>query len=113
MSFEKVLGKIEGVRFGRVGYQEAFFGLELTFEFAGGGVVGGIYGGWSVMIDCSEHCMWTEADRDHQNAEMCRKVDAILGAAKVRNVAELKGKPVEITFERRTIKDWRILTEVL
>ena len=110
---ETVLGKIESVRFGRVGYQEAFFGIDIAFSMRGSGICGGIYGGWSVMIDRSEHCKWTEADRDRQNAEMCRKVDKILGEAGVQHVADLKGKPVEITIERGTLKDWRILTEVL
>ena len=26
---------------------------------------------------------------------------------------KLKGKPVEVTFEGNTLKEWRILTEVL
>jgi hypothetical protein len=33
--------------------------------------------------------------------------------AKVNSVDELKGKPVEVTFDGNMLKEWRILTEVL
>ena len=65
------------------------------------------------MVKCDTHCKWTEADRDRQNADMCRKVDSILGDAKVNCVQQLKGKPVEITLDGNSLKEWRILTEVL
>lgn len=40
-------------------------------------------------------------------------VNDILKAAKVNYVSELINKPVEVTIENDTFKDFRILTEVL
>ena len=44
---------------------------------------------------------------------MNEEVYAFLKAAKVRNVDDLIGKPIEVTMENRSLKDFRILTEVL
>jgi len=64
-------------------------------------------------IECSEYAKWTEADRSKQYDEIMRYVSKVLSDAKVDTIDQLKGKPVEITFEDRVIKSWRILTEVL
>lgn len=40
-------------------------------------------------------------------------VNDILKAAKVNYVSELINKPVEVTIENNTFKNFRILTEVL
>ena len=40
-------------------------------------------------------------------------IDRILEDAKVNYVSELLNKPVEVTIENNTFKDFRILTEVL
>jgi hypothetical protein len=42
-----------------------------------------------------------------------RYVSKLLKDAKVNSVDELKGKPVEVTFDGNMLKEWRILTEVL
>jgi hypothetical protein len=42
-----------------------------------------------------------------------RYISKLLNEAKVHNVYELKGIPVEVTLENNTFKDFRILTEVL
>jgi hypothetical protein len=42
-----------------------------------------------------------------------RYVSKLLKDAKVSSVDELKGKPVEVTFDGNMLKEWRILTEVL
>jgi hypothetical protein len=44
---------------------------------------------------------------------MVERIDKILTDAKVDSVDKLKGKPVEVTFDGTTLKDWRILKEVL
>jgi hypothetical protein len=42
-----------------------------------------------------------------------RYVSSLLKDAKVNSVDQLKGKPVEVTFDGNMLKSWRILTEVL
>ena len=110
---EKFLGKITKVRFGRMGYQECQFGLALWLDIKGwGGSTVSITGGWCIGIN-SEKAQWNESDRDQANASMCRHVDSLLGQAKVSDVHQLLGKPVEVEADGMTLKDWRILTEVL
>jgi hypothetical protein len=65
------------------------------------------------MISCSEHSKWSESDRDVWYAEIMRYVSKLLRDAKVDSVEKLKGKPIEATFDGNTLKEWRILTEVL
>lgn len=116
MSIEKYLGKISSVRFGNgVGYQEANFGIEFEFSFDGGGVGDcARYSVWSPSkVSWSQHCKWTEQDRDEKFIEICRYIDTLLYDAKVNDVYKLKGIPVEISVENRTFKDFRILKEVL
>jgi hypothetical protein len=108
---EKKLAKIEHVSFGFGGYQEAAFGLTLTFTGDGWGIGHFISGGWS--FSPSETASWTENDRAIHQADMCKKIIEILKKAKVKDVAKLKGIPVEVTIEGNTFKDFRILTEVL
>jgi hypothetical protein len=111
---KKYLGKINKVQFGLVGYQEAMFGLSLDFSFDGCCCIGTtISGGWNNSIECSVHCKWTEEDRNKQRAEMCQNVNQLLLDAKVQYVDQLAGKPVELTLEGQSVKDFRILTEVL
>ena len=45
--------------------------------------------------------------------KVLRRLSKILKEAKVKSVYQLKGIPVEVTFEGNLIKEWRILTEVL
>jgi hypothetical protein len=113
---EKKLGKIESVKFGHVGYQDAMLGLDLTFSFNGGGIgTGGLKGlTWDPeLIECTKYSKWTEEDRDFHFAEHMRYISKLLNDAKVNDVYKLKGIPVEITIENRTFKDFRVLTEVL
>ena len=42
-----------------------------------------------------------------------RFLDKLLSEAKKSDVTELKGIPVEITFDENMLKEWRILKEVL
>ena len=112
MGYEKKLGKIESVRFGMGGYQDAMFGLSLSFEFSGSGVCD-FFGTWGPTIDCSEHCQWTEDDRDKDHAKTMRRIADLLVEAKVDDVSKLKGKPVEAEFNGNTLKSWRLLTEVI
>ena len=111
---EKQLGKITNVRFGRGGYQDVQFGLSLTFEGKSWGCGTIITGGWAYgHLSPDKHTKWTEEDRTKSMAEMCQKIDKVLGDAGVDDVAKLKNMPVEVTFDGNTMKDWRILKEVL
>lgn len=108
----KKLGRIEKVSFGYGGYQDVQFGLQVTLG-DGSWAVGSFNGGWSADIECTEHCKWTEADRDRAFSDTMRYVNGLLKDAKVKSVAELKDIPVEVEFDGNTLKSWRILTEVL
>ncbi len=110
---EKRLGKIESVRFGHGGYQDACIGLSVTLGDGSWGV-GDFKGkGDSEMIRCSEHSKWTEEDRTNNIGESVRFVSKLLKQAKVNSVDKLKGVPIEAIFDGNMLKEWRILTEVL
>lgn len=109
----KELGKIGSVKFGIGGYQDCMIGLHVSLEGAGWGVSDTKSAWDSNLIEHTEHCKWTEADRSAQYDGIVRYVSDLLRAAKVSSVDALKGKPVEVTFEGMTLKSWRILTEVL
>lgn len=110
---EKKLGKIESVRFGHGGYQDAMLGLSVTLSAKGWGV-NDFKGNWDAeLIKCTENTKWTEEDRDKGYSDTMRFVSKLLKEAKVDNVSKLKGVPVECSFEGTMLKEWRILTEVL
>jgi hypothetical protein len=110
---EKRLGKIEAVSFGLGGYQGCMLGISFTLGDGGWGV-GDFKGNWdSEQIKCTEHTKWTEEDRSKSYDETMRYVSKLLKEAKVDSVDKLKNKPVEVTFDGNTLKEWRILTEVL
>jgi hypothetical protein len=114
VSFEKRLGKITSVRFGRGGYQDAMMGLTLSFGGEGWGVFTTLGDVWDpATTKWTEMCRWTEVDRDRHLAVMCREISKLLKDAKVDDVAKLKDRPVECTFDGSMLKDFRILTEVL
>ena len=109
------LARIESVKFGFGGYQDAQFGLSLTFLSNGIGV-STFLGYWS--CERSENTKWTETDRITYFGELCMKIAKMLEIANISDVSELKGIPVELTWDGpssigATLKDWRILTEVL
>jgi hypothetical protein len=110
---EKKLGKIESVSFGLGGYQGAMLGLHVTLGNGSWGV-GDSRANWdSEQIKWTEHTQWSEEDRNVRYAEIMKYVSKLLKDAKVDSVEKLKGKPVEVTFNGNTLKEWRILTEVL
>lgn len=110
---EKRLGKIQNVKFGHVGYQEAQLGFSFTLGHEGWGVSDSRAYWDANIIDCSEHSQWTEEDRDKSYAEIMRFISGLMKDAKVDSFEKLKGKPVEVVFENSTLKHWRILTEVI
>ena len=114
----KILGKIEKVKFGHGGYQDAMIGIHVTIS-GDGWVVGATKSAWDAnMIECGKHANWTEEDRSKQYDEIMRYVSDLLHAAQVDSVDKLKGVPVEATFDGEgfggcQLESWRILTEVI
>ena len=106
----KELGKIENCRFGFGGYQDACLGISFTLS-GKGWAVGDFWGTWA--HDPDEYTKWTVDDQSKTFAETVRKIGALLRAAGKDDIAKLKGVPVEVIFENDTLKDWRVLTEVI
>ena len=107
---EKLLGKISKVHFG---VYEGRFGIRITFSMGSSGVIA-TYLAWDPTVTPpSEFAKWTLEDQDKELALIARRVSKILDDAKVNEVYELQGKPVEVTLDGNKLEDWRILTEVL
>lgn len=109
---EKKIGKIKSIRFGFGGYQEAMIGvtIDLGSEKDGWGVWD-FKGTWG--ISRSEYAKWTEAERLTALGETAMWVAELLKAANKTSLDQLVGTPVVVTFDGFTMKEWRILTEVL
>lgn len=105
----KELGKIRNISFGYGGYQDAMLGVSVTLVADGWGV-GDYRGTWA---ERSEYAKWTVEDQMRIFAETCIWIRDLLKAAKVQTIDQLKGIPVEVTFEGNVLQSWRILTEVL
>jgi hypothetical protein len=109
----KELGKIKSISFGYCGYNDAMIGLKYTLE-GKSWETGNSMGGWDAeLIKCDKHCKWTEADRDKDYAAVMRYVSKLLKQAKVTDISQLKGIPIEATFDVNCLEEWRILEEVL
>ena len=106
----KELGKITRFEIGIGGYDDAMFGLSITFSFQGSGVQDFI-GTWAHKPD--EHHRWTLEDQSKCWADMCREIIETLRKAKVKTISEMIGIPVEVTFDNNRLSSWRILEEVL
>lgn len=110
---EKLLGKIESAYFGLGGYQGSMLGIHFSLRC-------GSYGSgdnncfWDAnLLECSEHCKWTEMDRSKKYDEIMRYISDLLSDAKVDRIEKLKGVPIEAEVEGMQLKSWRVLTEVL
>lgn len=113
MKKTKKLGKITKAEFGLGGYQDACIGLIVSIDFDGSGV-GDNKTAWDCnLIECTEHCEWTEESRSEEYDKIVRYISGLLSDAKVNNVSDLVGKPVEVELEGMILKSWRILKEVL
>lgn len=109
----KELGRIQDIRIGHYGYQEAMLGVQFTLGGDGWGV-GDFWGSWAPsLIKHSEHTKWTEAERVTGIADAFIRLDASMKRAKVSDAMKLKNIPVEVEFDGTTLKSWRVLTEVL
>jgi hypothetical protein len=110
---EKKLGKIIDVNFGLGGYKGVMIGLHVTLG-SKEWIVSDSRCYWDVeSVKLEENSEWTEDDRDKQYAEILRYLSKLMKQAKVDSVDKLKGIPVEVIIEGNTLKEWRVLTEVL
>ncbi len=110
MNERKELGKITSAR---IGEEDGRMGI--WFSLGGDGWVVGdtTHWWWSESIEVTSTTQWTEADRNEAKADAMTFLGVILKKAKVRYLDDLKGKPIEVTFNGNLLKSWRILTEVL
>ena len=112
-NIEKRLGKLENVKFGLGGYQDACLGLSVTITGDGWACCDNKSAWDANQIKHTKHCKWTEEDRSEGYVVVMRFVSDLLKDAKVSSIDQLNGKPVEVEFDGVTLKSWRILTEVL
>ena len=104
------LGKIKSASFGWGGYGDGMVGV--TFDL--GGVAWGVGDHWGAWgIEHTQYCKWTEDERLRQLGEVCMRLAKVLTQAKKTDVAELRGTPVEVTFDENKLVSWRVLEEVL
>ena len=107
---EKFLGKITRAEFGTVKEYPFLIGLQLNFSFGNSDVSDG--GKYTLNID--KQCkIWKENQRSQAVTANIENVYELLNSAKVNYISQLVGKPVEVTIEDNSFKDFRILTEVL
>lgn len=107
---EKILGKITKAEYGIVGDYPFLFGLQLYFRLSDGTSIGC---GSRYTVNIGEACKWTTEERQCGITKSVDEVHKILKDARVCYVSGLVDKPVEVTIEKNTFKDFRILTEVL
>lgn len=107
---KKELGKIKSVKYGFGGYQESQFGWWFLLGTPGSGVGTG-KGFWTGKP--SEGSKWNAADQIRIHGETTMELIEIMVKAKVSDVRELEGVPVEMTFDGMKLESWRVLEEVL
>lgn len=106
----KEIGKIESIRFGKGGYQDAMVGV--TFNLTGPSWgVSDFWGYWGFERSGTEK--WTDHERQLHLGGVVMRISSLMSQAGVSDFTELKGKPVEAEFGPNTLISWRILTEVL
>lgn len=109
----KELGRIQSIRVGHVGYQDAFLGVAFTLGGKGWGV-GDSWGFWSPhIVKHDDNTNWTEASRQAEIFNAFARLSELLKTAGMDDSNKLVGLPVECTFEGMSLKSWRLLTEVL
>lgn len=111
MANEVKLGKIRSVKFGLGGYQDEQIGLWIDVSGDGWYAGHSIIGGWKFPPD--KNAKWTLEEQSASYTKMVREINKVLGDAKVDSVDKLAGVPVECEFDFTTLKNFRILTEVL
>jgi hypothetical protein len=96
---QRLIGKIDRARFGFCGCQNIGFGLYVHLSGPDWGV-------------SAEVCAMP-AQPDIARAQTMTAIAEICRQAEAKGVDDLRGKPVEVTFENGVLKSWRILTEAI
>lgn len=105
----KELGKIIFAEYGILKGCPNLIGLQLGFSIG----CKKVDDGGKYTVNVGTECKREDLNRGETITESIEKVNQILKDAKVNYVSELLNKPVEVTIENNTFKDFRILTEVL
>lgn len=111
MSYD-CLGKIQEVKLGSGGYQDAMFGV--TFVLGSDGW--GVHDFWGAWDSYSPSAKYSKADWDKSHAEAYMKLQKLMKEAKVDDLNKLKGKPIRAYFDSAMggkLLKWEILKEVL
>jgi hypothetical protein len=107
---DKKLGRIDSVRIGFGGYQDAQLGISFTLAGKSWGV-GDFWGYWASAP--SENAKWTTEDQCKSLGETFLRIGSLLKDANCQDVKDLAGVPVEVTLDGNMLKSWRVLTEVI
>lgn len=107
---EKQLGKIDFAEFGTIKDYPFLIGLQLGFQLGDKTWIGN---GVRYTVNINPDWKLGPEKRMIAVTQTIEFINDILKAAKVNYVSELINKPVEVTIENNTFKDFRILTEVL
>jgi len=111
VELRKELGKISSVSYGYGGYQDAQFGWWFTFSTGPCSRVGTGKGFWTSEPD--NHTEWSKEDQVRLHGETTMELIEIMKKAKVTEIHQLDGIPVELEFDVNELKNWRVLEEVL
>lgn len=113
MMERKELGKIEKAELvTNGGYGDGMFGIR--FELRSGGTgVGDFWGYWGTHVQPGNNSKWTEENRASSRSDVFLRLETVMRNANVKNFNELKGVPIEITYQGNMLKSWRVLTEVV
>lgn len=108
MKHETKLGKIQSIRLGPGGYQDAMFGVSFQLGSDSWGV-GDFWGTWS-EVRAPEFAL----PRQEAQAAIFDRIRKLMEDSKVPDFSKLKGIPVEVEiYDNGALRDWRVLTEVL
>jgi hypothetical protein len=108
--FKKSIGKITSIKFGFGGYQDVQFGITIIINTKIGCCCTGM---WCWAHKPDEYCKWTTSDQDKRYMEIMRYVIKLMQDAKVNEIHELIGKPIEATWHNNMLESFRILTEAI
>lgn len=112
MIHEFSIGKIETVRVGMGGYDDAMFGVSFTLcSIKDCWSIGDFKGTWASPPD--KYANWTVDDQTKHWGNVMREMADLLKQASVSDIQQLVGKPVEVSIENGRLKSWRLLTEAL
>lgn len=109
---KKQIGKIQCIKIGMGGHQDAMFGISFTLSSTKDSWgVGDFWGTWA--DDPGEHAKWTKKSQRNIEGKTFARIKELIKIAKVDDVKKLLGIPVEVTIDGNQLHSWRILEEVI